>query len=94
MKDTHKDNSDKNNNEWFVIMPKEHRLDTNIEQEKAERSKKTEKIVERELSVIAIFIIIFTLALFMTFNVYFSILAICGYPLYLIVRFIVWKHKN
>lgn len=94
MEDIQKENSDKNKKEWFVIMPKEYRFDSNIEQVRAEHNKKIEKIVERESLVIIVFIVIFTFALIITSNLYFSLLAICGYPLYLIIRFVVWRNKN
>ncbi|MFC1709333.1 hypothetical protein ACFL2J_04680 [Candidatus Omnitrophota bacterium] len=78
-------------NKLYVIIPDENRIYFNRKLEFGKAEREVDRVIKREGLVIIAFMIIYCIAVFMTFNVYSALLAVFGYPVYLVIRLVIWR---
>lgn len=86
--------SAKDSNKLTIFPPEEYKIYLNPKLELGKNEKKLQKLIKRELLVILIFILVFAMMVFTTFDVYRAYIAIFGYPLYLIIRYLTWRFRD
>ena len=89
-----KEESDKDSDMLIIFPPDEYKKYFRSKLEFGADKGEVRELIKRELWVLLIFLIVFTIMVFTTLNFHRAFLAVFGYPVYLIVRYGLWKHRS